>query len=52
MIFAKSKFRIKMVILAGLEAFLRSLGAILVPRRTIFGPLGTLLGLPGDHGYH
>ena len=40
MIFAKSKFRIKMVILAGLEAILGHLG-------TILGPLGTLLGRLG-----
>ena len=37
MFFAKSKFRTKMVILAGLEAILGHLG-------TILGPLGTLLG--------
>ena len=40
MFFAKSKFRIKMVILAGLEAILEPLG-------TILGPLGAVLGLPG-----
>ena len=40
MLFAKSKFRTKMVILAGLEAILEPLG-------TILGPLGAVLGLPG-----
>ena len=40
MFFAKSKFRTKMVILAGLEAILGPLG-------TILGPLGSVLGLPG-----
>ena len=37
MIFAKLKFRTKMVILAGLEAILGPLG-------TILGPLGAVLG--------
>ena len=46
MFLAKSKFRTKMVILAGLEAFLGPLGAILVPLGAILGPLGTLLGRP------
>ena len=40
MFFAKSKFRTKMVILAGLEAILGHLG-------TILGPLRAVLGLPG-----
>ena len=40
MLFAKSKFRIRMVILAGLEAILGHLG-------TILAPLGTRLGPPG-----
>ena len=44
MLFAKSKFRTKMVILAGLEAILGPLGTILGPLGSILGPLGTLLG--------
>ena len=40
MFFAKSKFRTKMGILAGLEA-------ILEPHGTILGPLWAVLGLPG-----
>ena len=41
MLFAKSKFRTKMVILAGLEAILGPLG-------TILGPLGAVLGVLVD----
>ena len=41
MFFAKSKFRTKMVILAGLEAILEPLG-------TILGPLGAVLGRSWD----
>ena len=40
MLFAKSMFGTKMVILAGLEAILEPLG-------TILEPLGAVLGLPG-----
>ena len=41
---AKSHFRAKIVILAGLEAFLEPLGPILEPLGAVLGPLGALLG--------
>ena len=47
MFFAKSMFRTKMVILAGLEAILEPLGTILEPLGAVLGFLGDFWRPPG-----